>query len=311
MRQMTIIGLLLLLLLWLTACKDRELSYALQAEVTVTADWSGAGMEEESNYGATLLFYPQDGGEPRLALMGDRRQATLRLAKGSYDVILFNRSFDDFGSVAFRGQDRLETLEAYARKVETRTGTRIIVSPPEKIAAAVMRDFDVEQEKCRLHLGPVLLTRKMEVRLNVKGLQNVRRARCVLQGMPLSMLLHNGRAGSETGGQEFALGNPAFEPGSLTDGALTGTLNTFGAEEGTLHAIEVEVLLVDGKTIVKQTMTDISFKEETDGEGNIVIRLEADIPEPLPDVKPEGGSGSGFDADVDDWDEEHTQEVPV
>ena len=119
------------------------------------------------------------------------------------------------------------------------------------------------------------------------------------------------RAGSETGGQEFALGNPAFEPGSLTDGALTGTLNTFGAEEGTLHAIEVEVLLVDGKTIVKQTMTDISFKEETDGEGNIVIRLEADIPEPLPDVKPEGGSGSGFDADVDDWDEEHTQEVPV
>lgn len=71
------------------------------------------------------------------------------------------------------------------------------------------------------------------------------------------------------------------------------------------------MLLVDGKTIVKQTMTDISFKEETDGEGNIVIRLEADIPEPLPDVKPEGGSGSGFDADVDDWDEEHTQEVPV
>ena len=93
--------LLLLLPLALASCQRRELTYYTEAEISVTADWSRAGQEEESRYGATLILYPQDGGAPRVALMGDRTRSTVQLPEGRYDALLFNRSFDDFGTVAF------------------------------------------------------------------------------------------------------------------------------------------------------------------------------------------------------------------
>lgn len=72
--------LFLLLPLWLASCERRELTFYTEAEITVTADWSRADQQEENQYGATLIFYPQDGGTPRVVLMGDRTPArwTLR-----------------------------------------------------------------------------------------------------------------------------------------------------------------------------------------------------------------------------------------
>lgn len=116
--------LFLLLPLWLASCERRELTFYTEAEITVTADWSRADQQEENQYGATLIFYPQDGGTPRVVLMGDRTQTTVRLPDGRYDAILFNRSFDEFGTMAFRGQEQLHTLEAYALQTETRYGTK-------------------------------------------------------------------------------------------------------------------------------------------------------------------------------------------
>lgn len=135
--------LFLLLPLWLASCERRELTFYTEAEITVTADWSRADQQEENQYGATLIFYPQDGGTPRVVLMGDRTQTTVRLPDGRYDAILFNRSFDEFGTMAFRGQEQLHTLEAYALQTETRYGTKIITAAPGKLASAVIRDFEV------------------------------------------------------------------------------------------------------------------------------------------------------------------------
>ena len=114
-----------------SACERRELTYYLESEITLTANWSKANLDHESAYGATAIFYPQDGRAPQVVLMGDRTQTTVRLVKGYYDIVLFNRSFNDFSSVAFRGQDKFETLEAYTRKTDTRSGTDVIVSPPK------------------------------------------------------------------------------------------------------------------------------------------------------------------------------------
>lgn len=68
-------------------------------------------------------------------MMGDRSGDAVRLPMGVYDIIVFNRSFNDFSNIAFRGNS-YETLEAYARKVETRVDkktrveTRTIISSP-------------------------------------------------------------------------------------------------------------------------------------------------------------------------------------
>lgn len=335
-------------ILWVlctTSCERRELTYYNEAEITLTADWSKADMQEEKDYGATAIFYPQDGGAPQVLLMGNRTHATLRLPQGTYDVILFNRSFGDFSSVAFRGQDRFETLEAYAKKVETRSDTRVIVSSPEKLATAVIRGFRVTEgmlgnyapeaargnsrgeaggkgdgnggsagcspEECTLHLDPLPLTREVLATLNVKGLQNLRKAQCILSEVPLSVFLADGSTGRTAGKQEFTAGDPVFNEGSQTEGTLTGKLNVFGIDEAGTHTIEFNALLVDGKTEVKQELSGVTVREDGTGSEALNLYIEAEAPEPLPDVKPEGGSDSGFEADVDEWGKEESTDLPV
>ena len=104
----------------LVSCERRDLTYYEVSEITLTADWNDSGLDDkEQKYGATVVFYPRNGGEPKIFMMGDRSGDAVRLPMGVYDIIVFNRSFNDFSNIAFRGNS-YETLEAYARKVETR-----------------------------------------------------------------------------------------------------------------------------------------------------------------------------------------------
>ena len=318
----------LLLLLVLCSCERRDITYYMESEISVTADWSRAGLEEEKEEGATLVIFPQDGSQPRVLLTGEREYTTVRLPLGTYDVVLFNRTFTDFNNLLFRGQDAVESLEAYAREVVTRASTRVIVSSPDKLAAATIRHFEVTDDMlgnyapaasraacpagaCKMHFTPVPLTRRIQVTLNVKGLQNVREVRCTLYGVPLSVFMNDGHAGEELGGQEFTVGSPAFDQGSFTDGTMKGTLDVFGFDRSFSHSILLRALLVDGKTVIEQTLTDITVEEQTDEIGNITLHIEASVPKTFPDVKPEGGSDSGFDVGVDDWEDDQQVDIPV
>ena len=321
--------LLVMLLLFLASCDRRELTYYMESEITVPADWSCAGQEEECDYGATLVIYPQDGSRPKVVLMGEREKTTVRLPEGRYDAVLFNRSFSDFGCIIFRGHEILESLEACARQVETRASTRVIVSSPEKLAAATLRDFEVTESMlgnyappvsrntacpagaCAMHFVPAPLTRRIEVELHVDGLNNVREARCTLGGVPFSVFLHDGSVGEELCAQEFRVGNPVLDVDSWQNGTLTGELNVFGFDKDMLHEMKLITLLVDGKTVVERTLQDVRVTESTDGNGVITLSVSAATAEPLPDVKPEGGSDSGFDADVEEWGEETKTEIPI
>lgn len=76
------------------ACERRELTYYEVAEISLSADWSLSGLDsKEADFGATALFYPQTGGEPKVFLLGDRSGDKIRLPEGIYHVLLFNRSF--------------------------------------------------------------------------------------------------------------------------------------------------------------------------------------------------------------------------
>ena len=189
-----------LLLLW--GCDRRDITYYTEAEFSIRVDWSNSRLDaEESGYGATAVFYPQDGSFPITVLMGDRNSERVRLHTGRYDVIVFNRSFTDFGSLAFRGEG-FRGLEAYSRDVETRTDpvtrteTRVIVSSPEKLASGVTEGFEVSEEMLgnysapssshsrsgmssgtgsddyTLSFAPLCLTREVKVQINVTGLNN-------------------------------------------------------------------------------------------------------------------------------------------
>ncbi len=326
------------ILLLLYSCDRREITYYAEAEFEIRIDWHNSGLDaEESGNGATAIFYPQDGSAPKTVLMGDRTYEKVRLQTGRYDVLVFNRSFTDFGSLSFRGDCYCE-LEAYARHVETRmdpetrTTTRVIVSSPEKLAADVLEDFEVTDEmlgnystsshslnrssdasgasgEFTLSFAPRKLTREVKVQVNVIGLNNIRKAAGTLTGVAESVNLSTGKASAETVSQQFSLDEITFTEGSPFDGTLTGYFNTFGFETEIPRQLHLQALLVDGKTTVDETF-DITAHELEDEGGRLVLYIEVTAP-PITDVKPEGGSDSGFDADVEEWGDEEESDIPL
>ena len=330
--------ILLCLLLFLAGCERRELTYYDAAEITLTADWSQSGMDnkDEAARGATAIFYPTNGGEPKIFLMGDYSREAIRLPEGVYNVILFNRSFTDFSNIAFRGNDGYETLEAYNKKIETRTDgdtdTRTITGSPEKLASATMEGFTVTEDmlgnysqttsgksaysvesgddRCTLHLVPEKRTSEVIAVIRVEGLNNVRSAICRLDGISESIFLATGKASGQSVAQEFPLSHPVFDEGSPFNGTLTGTFNVFGIDFTQSHRLHLEAQLVDGKTVFEGDYDNVRVTEKDNGEGVITIYVEATT-DKIPDVKPEGGSNSGFDVDVDGWGDEVDTDIPI
>ena len=170
--------------------------------------------EKEQDYGATTVFYPTDGSSPIMVLMGDRTYKTVYLKEGRYDVVLFNRSFDDFGNLGFRGEDAYRTLEAHATNVVTKDvpSTEIIImDSPDELAADCMESFEVtpgmsgnyssgmtnwggkkidgSKNGCQLCFLPQKLTQKITVKIRIKGMNNIRNATCKLDGIEESVFL--------------------------------------------------------------------------------------------------------------------------
>lgn len=306
------------------SCDRRELTYYMESEIEIHADWSHAALDEvEANYGATAIFYPEAGGAPKVVLMGNRETAKVRLPEGRYNVILFNRSFEDFGCIAFRGTEAYGTLEAYASRIETRTEE--ITDCPEKLAADRIEGFEVtedmlgnysevmkthttEGDECVLNFSPRSLIEEMRVTVHIKGLNNVRTAVATINDVAASVFLATGETSQQTVTQRFELGNPQYNPGSPFDGTMTSTFNAFTFNADRQHEVQIQALLTDEKTIFKQDFTGVEVKEETGADDTVILTLELGT-EKVPDVKPEGGGGPGFDVDIEGWGDEQEGDI--
>lgn len=330
--------ILLCLLFFEMSCERRDLTYYETAEITLTVDWSQSGLDnmDEAAHGATAVFYPVDGGEPKIFLMGDYSRETVRLQQGIYNVILFNRSFTDFSNIAFRGNDGYETLEAYNKKIETRvngkTNIRVVTASPEKLAAAAVTGFAVTEdmlgnytqvttgkseyftttggESSILHFIPQKRSYEVVAMIRVEGLNNIRSVVCRLDGISESVFLATGKGSEQNVVQEFPLSHPVFDEGSPFNGTLTGTFNVFGIDFSQNHHLHLEAQLVDGKTLFTGDYDNVKVTEKDNGEGVVTIYVEATI-DKIPDVEPETGSGSGFDVDVDGWGDEVDTDIPI
>lgn len=337
MKQETsfLLFVLLFFCLYFSSCERRELTYYTEAEITINADWSKSGLSaEEQKYGATVLFYPEDGNSPIVVLMGDRNGKTVRLKEGIYNVVLFNRSFDDFNNIAFRGKDCCHKLEAYAKGTEPKAESpspRIATESPDELAADFMESLEVTADMLgnysptrgsksaadtatpdsvfRLSLTPGKRTRDITVSIHIEGMNNIRTAFCTLSGVSESVFLASGEASEKTLTQQFALTNPVYLPDSKTEGTMSASFSVFGFDEKVDHELHLEALLVDGKTVYKADFTNVKVTQTESGDGTLRITIDQICETPVPDVKPEGGSG--MDADVEDWDNEENEDIDV
>lgn len=328
-----------------TACDRRELTYYDEAEVTLTADWSQSGLSDtEQQYGATVIFFPQDGSEPKTVLMGDRTRQKVRLPAGIYDVIVFNRSFDDFGAVTFEG-NTFADFRATARKVETRVNpetrvtTRVIVQTPEEVAADTYAGFEATEamlgnyseeaiarmqtrsegdtraeetdpERYVLRLTPRKLTRKVNVTVYVKGLHNVNYAIGTVDGVSENVGLCNGALPEGTVTQQFNLSDITFNEGSPFDGVMTGTFNVFAMECSDVRKMNLTFHLTDGETVVSNEFDTQVIPEEHPDDSTLEYEITLTPPK-LPDVEPTEGEDAGFDVNVDGWGKPEDVDVPM
>ena len=101
-----------------------------------------------------------------------------------------------------------------------------------------------------------------------------------------------------------------FDENSSRNGTLAGTFNVFGIDLSQSHQLHIEAQLIDGKTFFTGDYDNVQVTEKDNGEGIVTIYVEATT-DRIPDVEPDGTSGSGFDVDVDGWGNEVDTDVPL
>ncbi len=310
----------------ISSCDRRELTYYMESEIEIHADWSQSGLtDEDLGYGATAIFYPEDGGEPKVVLMGNREYAKVRLPEGRYNVVLFNRSFDDFACIGFRGHGGYHTLEAYASRIESRVDE--LTDSPETLSADRMEGFEVTEDMlgnysdvmrrgvpatdgCTLRFTPRKLIEELRVTVHIKGLHNVRSAVATIDGVASSVFLATGQASQQTVTQRFELEKPQYYPGSPFNGTMEATFNSFAFNTDRPHSVSIQAELVDGESTYGEEFSGLDIVEDTDEDGTLVLTLELETDQ-VPDVEPDDGGGSGFNPDVEDWGEEQDGEIKV
>ena len=329
------------------SCDRRDITYYMEAELGILAEWHASGLEEEeAGFGATAVFFTHDTPESRHVLMGTREADVVRLPEGTYHAILFNRSPDGFSSIRFSG-DTFEEYTAAARQVETRTDpdtrvtTRVIISTPEDLAADVVTGIEVTEamlgnygnsdvmalrsrggvkteENTRgiyplVNFLPQKLTRKVKVEIHFEGINNIRSTVARIDGVSESIQLSTATPSPTTAIQQFSMDGITYDPGSPFNGTLTGEFNVFGFDLENEHTIWLDMLLVDNKTRVEQPLQakarTVEGEEGADYETVIYINVAS--PEKLPEVKPEGDPDSGFNADVEEWGDPVEEEIPL
>ncbi len=230
-----------------------------------------------------------------------------------------------------------------------RPDTELVLRQPEAFATDIYRDFLVTQEMVdstmnilaknkedrdngiiptdtvrvtHITLTPTMATKRVKVKVGVKGIHNLLSLRAAIKQMSAG---YNIDEHCENGEQSTSVLTEWKSSGGYGNGYVTTEYDVFGfAEEVSSKTFDyanwngwiyIEALLVDNKTI-KTFNIPIDGKTLVSligGEIDILIDISKDEDKDivLPDVKPEGGSDGGFNAEVEDWDKEENVEIPL
>ncbi len=321
----------------LTSCVHKDLCFhhPHTAKVRINVDWSE--FDKETPAGMTVMIYPENGGNPVKHLTNTISHAYVNLEAGFYNSIVFNQSESEYGSVAFRGMDKYETAEVYTNTTKspwykTKADEEKLATEPEWIGVDRQEHSEVTQEmvditgehelmRARSMQDFIIATHTpknivytLTVKVHVKGFQNLRSARASMTGLAEGYFLAEGRYSGSIVTQLLENWTKTVDSTDPTRGYITSTITCFGLPEGHGGRAEENEFKVSALLVDNNTMMDFTFKVgdliEHDN-NNLTLNLELELPEALPDVKPEGGSSSGFDAKVEDWGPEENYEIGI
>ena len=321
------------------------------APVRVNVDWRLFTMEEPTGMTAYAYPLHEDETRIYRFISHNINYITLELEAGSFHTIVFNQSESEYGSLEFSNLEDYNTAQVrvlqtksnwYATKApDTKVGVEPewlgvgraenIEVTEEMVKAAEEEDLAAHQDIMAPRAGrvinnvatitPISVIKQVEFRVYGEGLYNLRSVRAVVEGMAEGCLFSTGAPTANQVAhtmETWEIDSEEFDPAS---GDIVITLSTFGIPEGhggkpEENKFSISLLLVDNKTTltydyyIGDILAQFNDMDGSDGQIQKVI-VDLELPERLPDVQPMGGSGGGFNADVDDWGDEITTEIPI
>lgn len=331
--------LLLGVLMLLVSCNHHELCYSHPhtAKVRVNVDWSE--FVEEDPTGMTVMVYPADGGKPYTVLTHALDGASFNLPEGVYHTLAFNQSVSEFGSLEFRQMEKYDKAEVVSATQDSRwyegraDGGRVVTQPEwigshcEEGAMVTRQMVQAMRQEGKYRSGegaeyvlsnlvPQNMVYTVHARVYVEGIYNLRSARAALDGMAEGYRFAMARPSHVSATYLMEEWEMTVDKSDPTRGYIDTYLYCFGLPDGHQGTADenlftLSVLLVDNKTVLNFPFMVGDKFERGDTSVRLSLNLELELAEPLPDVKPEGGSGSGFDATVEDWGEEIEHDIQM
>lgn len=279
------------------SCDYREFSYIIYdtCDIWVEVDWTK--FTEEEPTGMSVYCYPRDHShEPYLYRSNDITGVMVHLPVGTYDILVFNQSIDEFGSMRFEGMEdystacavleekktkwKVKTAEDESVKyepewlgVDTEEGLEVTQSMVEQtwsirpLTAAYTRASSSRSDAVKVvTLHPVNLVYSANIYIRVYGINNLRMGRGSISGMAEEVNLSTGRRSTSTVTHALETWTVTTDAYDVTRGYFYTTFRCFGLpESGTGKAssnLPPEASVLDITYLLRdnETECDYSYK---------------------------------------------------
>lgn len=279
-----------LLCVLMSSCrKDLCYDYSTKKTVEINVTWPKSITVPE---GVTAVFYPVDGSTPytyNIPALG----GSVVVPLGAYTVVIFN---NDTEYVMQRNTENVSTIESYTGILQ-KSGVskgfpeQDVVNMPDMFYSYVAANYQVKSDVDLLPINATPQSRVIvfKVRVHVTGLKNVSSAGGLISGI----------SGSYFPGTDIFSGTSsavAFDFGKENSEYIQATVRVFGLSRITPQENKFRLALKLINNEVKYYYFDIT-DQMINLKNDVVVNIQNTIV--VDDVN--SGSGSGFNADVNDW----------
>lgn len=331
------IAIILMSVLTLTSCHYRaaDIDYYKTAVVRINGNW--AKFTKEAPTGMSVYCYPRSGGDPYVFLSNDISGITVSLPYDTYDILMFNQSINEFGSMYFIGMDSFSTAKAVLedKKISWKmmSSESNVTYEPEWFAVDNSRGFEVyyTTDTLEVTLTPRNVVYSGEIRVGVKRINNIQKMRGSISGFARTYLLGEGRTSTESITHALENWTKKLDISDNTKGRTVANFRTFGLP-GTItkagkpedNMLGISFLLQDNETVC-DFKYKVGHKIVVDDD-KLTVDLEigitdggdqgpSDDADPdkwclLPEIAP-AGVGTGFSATLDDWEDNAEIDIPI
>lgn len=241
----------------------------------------------------------------------------VRLAPGTYDMILINDSREELPSIRFDMEAPFEEFSAYT------LADTVYADQPEYLAVSAVRNvsfhpekkeyyYDMPEEYYRDYVAQVIstvqkaVTKRINVKVYVKGMNYCKgMQRSYITGLAKSVNLVTRKPSKDDTVYGFNLVNREFRSSDYTEAVLTQSLNCFGFNEAKFGAgdkfeLIINFVLVDNSVhTVTADVTDqfeqwyeehrVDIDLDLDLDLDIDVDIEVELPPTVEDPEETGG----------------------